>query len=208
MRWTGLRNWNDESLVLRASPSSIAILLVGLLLSACNPHLKWNEQVELQSGEVIVITRTAKFSENWIAGGGGGSFNKGMTIEFDSPDKPDNQTIWSALYVPMILDRDPDTNEWIIVATFYHCNSWHDIGRPALPYTAYRYREGKWLQQSMEPKWIGRDANVIAAVLFDRNAINSSKPIFTLADKKKRLRDRPGIDRAFKEIVDKPTNCS
>ena len=186
----------------------LAVAAGGLWLVVRDPSMNWREEVQLQSGEVIVIQRTAKFSENWIAGGGGGSFNRGMTIEFDSPDKPDNPVIWSGLYVPMILDRDPDTNEWMIIATFYHCDSWYDIGRPALPYTAYRYRGGKWLQQSMEPKWIGRTANVIAIDLADRQAINASKPIFTLANKEKRFRDRPGIDKAFKEIVDKPTNCS
>ena len=179
----------------------------GLWLIAGDARMNWREEVRLQSGEVIVIKRTAKFSENWIAGGGGGSFNRGMTIEFDSSDKPDNPTIWNALYVPMILDRDPDTNEWMIVVTFYHCDSWYDIGRPPFPYAAYRFRGGKWLQQSMEPKWIGRKANVIAVDLADRKYIDASRPVFTLADKEKRLHDRPGIDKSFKEIVDKRTNC-
>lgn len=185
----------------------LSVAGLGLWLAFRDSHLKWNEEVELKSGEVIVIKRTAKFSENWIAGGGGGSFNLGMTIEFKSPDKPDNSAIWSGLYVPMILDRDPDTNEWFIIATFIHCDSWYDIGRPKLPYTAYRYREGKWLQQSIEPKWIGRKANVITPDLFDRKAINASRPVLTLSDKEKRLIDRPGIDKAFKEILNKPTNC-
>lgn len=174
---------------------------LGLWLILHDPDLRWNEEVELQSGEVIVIKRTAKLSENWIAGGGGGAFNKGMTIEFESPDKPDTPAIWSGLYVPMILDRDPDTHEWIIVATFYHCDSWYDIGRPKLPYTAYRYREGKWLQLPMEPKWIGRKANLIAADPFDRKAINASGAIFTLSDKGKRLDDRPGISPEYKKIA-------
>jgi hypothetical protein len=50
--------------VARIGPRAIATLLLGLLLSACDPHLKWNEQVELQSGDVIVIKRTAKFSDD------------------------------------------------------------------------------------------------------------------------------------------------
>lgn len=182
--------------------------VVGLWFIVRDPSMEWREEVQLQSGEVIVVKRTAKFSENWIAGGGGGSFNKGMTIEFASPDKPDTPTIWSGLYVPMIFDRDPDTNEWMIIATFYHCESWYEIGRPALPYTAYRYRGGKWLQQSMEPKWIGHRSNVIAIDLSDRKYTEATRPIFTVVDKEKRFRDRPGIDKSFKEIVDKPTNCS
>lgn len=174
----------------------------GLWLVVRDPRMEWREEVQLQSGEVIVIKRTAKFSENWIAGGGGGSFNRGMTIEFDSPNKPDNPTMWSGLYVPILLNRNPDTNEWIIVATFIHCDSWYDIGRPKIPYTQYQYRGGQWVQQAMDSKWIGREGNVTAMDLSDRKAINASKPIFTLADKEKRLRDRPGISPKYKKIID------
>lgn len=179
----------------------LSVVAWGLWLVVRDPRMEWREEVQLQSGEVIVIKRTAKFSENWIAGGGGGSFNRGMTIEFESPNKNDNPTMWSGLYVPMILDRDPDTNEWTIVATFIHCNSWYDIGRPKLPYTQYQYRGGQWTQQAMDAKWIGRNGNAITPDLFDRKAINASGPIFTLADKEKRIRDRPGISPEYKKIV-------
>ena len=185
----------------------LAVTAGGLWFVVSDPRMSWREEVQLKSGEVIVIKRTAKFSENWIAGGGGGSFNRGMTIEFDSPNKPDNPTIWSGLYVPILLDRDPDTNEWTVVATFFHCDSWYDIGRPKLPYTQYQYRGGQWVQQAIDAKWIGREGNAISPDLFDRKAINASRPIFTLSDKEKRLRDRPGIDRTFKGIVDRSTNC-
>ena len=101
--------------------STIAAALVGLSLAACgDPHMEWNEQVKLQSGEVIVVARTAKFSENWIAGGGGGMmFNKGMTLQIVQPAKPDNPTPWGARFVPIVFDRDPATQEWFIVGTFF-----------------------------------------------------------------------------------------
>ena len=188
--------------------AGVFVVVAALWLVFSDPSMNWHEEVQLQSGDVIVIKRTARFSENWIAGGGGGSFNRGMTIEFDSPDKSYNPTIWSGLYVPMILDRDPDTNEWTIIATFYHCDGWYDIGRPALPYTAYRYREGKWLQQSMEPKWIGRKANVLVTDLASRNAIDSSKPILTVSRKEKEVTDRPSAAPKYKSILDKwTTGC-
>ena len=181
----------------------LAVTAGGLWFVVSDPRMSWREEVQLKSGEVIVIKRTAKFSENWIAGGGGGSFNRGMTIEFDSPNKPDNPTIWSGLYVPILLDRDPDTNEWTVVATFIHCDSWYDIGRPKLPYTQYQYRGGQWVQQAMDAKWIGRNGNAIAPDLFDKKAINFSGPIFTLSAKEKRLQDRPGISPEYKKIVAK-----
>src|ERR1700754_2918280 len=97
-----------------------AALLAGALSACGNAHMEWSEQVKLQSGEVLIVERTAKFKENWIAGGGGGSFNKGMTIRIVQPAKPDYPDPWDALFVPIILDRDPQTSEWFIVVTFFH----------------------------------------------------------------------------------------
>ena len=201
MKFNGLIHWNDELPVGRDCSGSIAILLLSLLLSACDPHLKWNEQVELQSGEVIVIKRTAKFSENWIAGGGGGSFNKGMTIEFVKPNKPDNPTTWSALYVPMVLDRDPETKEWFILATFFHCDSWYDLGRPKLPYTEYHFRNGKWVQLPLNEKWIRREANVLVTDLAYRKVINGSVHVLTLGEKRDAIGSRPTVSQEFRKIV-------
>ncbi len=176
---------------------------LGLWLIFHAPNMHWNEEVQLQTGEVIVIRRTAIFSENPMTAGGAESSNKGMTIEFKSPDKPDNPAMWSGVHVPIILDRDPHTHEWVIVATFYHCGSWHDNGQPTPPYTTYRYRDGKWLQQSMDPSWIGRDANVVAIDISDGRLIRSSNPIFTISDKKKLFLDRPEVSLEYKKVVGK-----
>lgn len=180
----------------------IAAVLVGLLLTACgDPHLNWNEQVKLESGDVIVVARTAKFSENWIAGGGGGSFNKGMTLQIVQPTKPDNPGAWDALFVPIILDRDPETHEWFIVATFFHCDSWYDLGRPKLPYTEYRFRNGRWVQQPLTQKWIGREANVLPADLSNKAAIAQGKPALTV-ERKEAINSDPAISPKFKRVVD------
>ncbi|MBY0467812.1 MAG: hypothetical protein K2Q07_02415 [Burkholderiaceae bacterium] len=176
---------------------------LGLWLIFHAPALQWNEEVQLQTGEVIVIRRTAIFNENPMTGGGDESSNTGTTIEFKSPDKPDNPAMWRGVHVPMILDRDPDTHEWVIVATFHHCESWSNTGRPMPPYMAYRYHEGEWLPQSMEPKWIGRDANVVAIGLSDGRYVNGSNPIFTISDKKKLFLDRPEISLEYKKVIDK-----
>jgi hypothetical protein len=184
-------------------PRCVAIVLAALLLEGCgDPRMDWNEQVKLQSGEVIVIARTAKYSENWIAGGGGGSFNKGMTLQILQPKKPDNPGIWDARFVPIILDRDPESQEWFIVATFFHCDSWYELGRPKLPYTEYRFRGGKWVQQPLTPKWIGRDANVLPADLSNRAAIAETKPALTI-ERKEGIFFNPAMSAKFKRVVDK-----
>lgn len=179
----------------------LSAAFIGLWIVFRDPYLKWNEEVELQSGEVIVIKRTAKFSGNWIAGGGGGSFNKGMTIEFSKPKKPDNPTMWSGLYVPMVLDRDPETNEWFILATFFHCDSWYDLGRPKLPYTEYHFRNGKWVQLPLNEKWLRREANLLVTDLAYRKVINGSVHILTLGEKRDAIGSRPTVSEEFRKIA-------
>lgn len=152
--------------------------LAALMLSACgDPRFEWREQVKLQDGQTILVERSAEFSENWVAGGGGGSVNKGMSLRFVQPLAPDAPAPWSAPYVPMLLDRDPQTQEWVLLATFFHCDSWVALGKPQLPYTEYRYRGSRWVQQPLGSRWIGRTANLLVAdpsrksVMTDRNVL-------------------------------------
>lgn len=185
----------------RAVRLVIAALLLGPALVACgNSRMEWNEQVKLQSGEVIVLARTAKFSENSVAGGGGGSFNKGMTLQIVQPARPDNPSLWDARFVPIVLDRDPQTNEWFIVATFFHCDSWYDLGRPKLPYTEYRYRNGQWRQQPLTKRWIGRGANVLPTDPSDQRAIAEGGPVLTV-ERKDQILSNPAIDPTYKSVV-------
>ncbi len=142
----------------------VMALGVMLWLSGCgDKQSTWSEEVRLQGGETLVVERTAQLRANHIAGGGGGSINEGMTVEIAQPIKPDNPSRWSAKFVPILMDRDPASREWFIVATFFHCDSWYALGRPKLPYTEYRFRGGQWVQQALSPQWIGRAANVLSS---------------------------------------------
>jgi hypothetical protein len=177
-----------------------------LALFGCgDTHLQWNEQVKLNDGEVILITRSAKFSENWVAGGGGGSLNKGMTIQLQQQQKSDSPSLWEGRFVPIVLDRDPDSKEWFIVATFYHCDGWYELGRPKLPYTEYRFRGGTWIQQPLAPKWIGRPANVIPADPSIKSTLSETKPVLTI-ERKDSFFNNPAVLPEYKRIVDSWTS--
>lgn len=186
----------------------LSVAVLSLWLAFRDPYLKWNEEVKLQSGEVIVIRRTAKFSENWIAGGGGGSFNLGMTIDFSNLETSNVPTMWHSLYDPLIIDLDPMTKEWIIIATFIHCDGWYNLGRPSLPYTEYRFQGGKWEQGPLNPHWIGRNGNLLLVDPSERKTITLSGSMVTLARKEKAIYDRPAIPEKYRKIVEKwTTGC-
>ncbi|MGN5476522.1 hypothetical protein ACTMU2_04355 [Cupriavidus basilensis] len=193
---------------IRASFSwSFLLALFMLPISGCgDTTMKWKEQVDLHNNETIIVARTATMAGNWIAGGGGGSINKRMTVKIIEPARPDNPSVWSDHYVPILLDRDPDNGEWFIVATFYHCLEWYDLGRPALPYTEYRFRSGSWVRQSLSAKWIGREVNVLPVDLSESELLKE-KPVLSTEQKRLNL-SRPAIVEKYVRIVGEwKTNC-
>ena len=103
--------------------------------------------------------------------------------------------------MPIILDRDPATEEWFVVATFFHCDSWYELGRPKLPYTEYRFRNGRWVQQPLTPQWIGRAANVLPSDLSNKGVIAETKPVLTV-ERKEGILNNPAISPEYKRVVD------
>lgn len=178
------------------------LLIVGFCLSGCGPKkLAWTEEVKLQSGEVLKTRRTALARPYGQIGGTGGWENEGMTVEVVAPVNTGYPGPWSAKFVPLLLDRDPDTSEWFMVATFYSCTSWYDLGRPKLPYTEFRYRNGQWVQQALSEKLIGREGNMFTGMRY------SGEPNHTLASKGL-LDSNPKIAPKYLRIVTNwQTNC-
>lgn len=180
------------------SPIAVAALAATTaLLGACDARpIEWQEEVRLQSGETIVVKRSARLRANAIAGGGGGSVNEGMTVQIVQPLKPDNPSVWNARFVPLVFDRDPASKEWFMVATFFHCDSWVELGRPKLPYTEYRFKNGQWAQQTLSPQSLGLVAN-----MFTGMGPKGMKD-WTADEKASRLND-PTISPEYKRVTDK-----
>lgn len=175
----------------------VATVASVVALMACGAGVvEWREEVRLASGEIIVVKRTAKLRANAIAGGGGGSINEGMTVEIVQPVKPDNPAAWDAKFVPLLFDRDPVSKEWVMLATFFHCDSWYELGRPKLPYTEYRFTNGQWVQRPLSPQWFGRTANMFTG-MGPRGVKDLS------ADEKASRLNDPTISPKYKSVTDK-----
>lgn len=173
------------------------LLLSALCLFGCGPKkLAWTEEVELQSGEVLNTRRTALAQPFGQIGGTGGWENEGMTVEIIAPIKPGYPAPWSGKFVPLVFDRDPDTNEWFMVATFVSCTSWRSLGRPKLPYTEYRFKNGQWVQEALSEKFIGREGNMFTGM---RSSGETNKTLAT----KRHLKSNPKIAPEFLHVVAK-----
>ncbi len=177
---------------------SVALLLVGCGKS----QIGWKEEVKLQSGEVILVKRTAKSTPLGGIGDPAGWENEGMTVEIIQPLKPDNPPLWDAKFVPLIFDRDPNTKEWFIVATFVTCESWYQLGRPKLPYTEFRAAFGTWRQQALSPHLIGREGNMLTRIH------STGEPDHTVSSKEG-INNIPSTPPEFKRVVEawSPGGC-
>jgi hypothetical protein len=179
----------------------LTLLLATAIASACgNVDVSWKEEVKLADGRIIVVVRTAEGKALGEIGGPGGWRATRMTLEIDHPKVPQQPPRWSERWVPMLLDYDKGTGEWFLVATFYTCIDWYDLGRPRLPYLQYRAREGRWEEVPLDPKLYGRPANMLTGV----NA--RGEPGLVDIDAKER-RKRNAAEE-FRRIVDVwPTSC-
>jgi hypothetical protein len=173
----------------------LTLLLATAALHACgNVDVSWKEEVKLADGQIIIVKRTAEGKALGEIGGPGGWRATRMTLEIDRPELPHKPPAWSERWVPMLFDFDPGTREWFLVATFYTCIDWREMGAPELPYVQYLARDGRWDKVPLDPKLIGRRANLLTGV----NA--RGEPDLVNVEAKER-RDR-GAGKKFRHVVD------
>ncbi len=183
----------------------IAVLaLCALTLTACGDvNLIWSEEVVLSSSKTIVVKRGATGEKLGEIGGSGGWEQKEMWVEIKGePLGVFTPPTWRTAYVPMLLDYDAEKSEWLIVATFYTCQGWTDLGKPKLPYVEYRVAEkSEWRVVPLESELYGRKANMLTGV-----RSGGEPSLVTVPDKT--TRDR-GAGESFRKIVSQwhSNNC-
>lgn len=179
------------------------LILLGLVISARaiwgDKQLKFREEVQLHSGEIIEIDRKITMRPFGEVGGPGGADAVDNSLAVVDSASRLSVPAWrsDAGLVPMLLDQEPVTNEWFIVATFYSCEAWYRLGRPKLPYAEFRLRNGQWQQVELTRALIGRKANVLVRI---RNSTELAR--HTIATKAER-NDDPRIEPSYTSIVGK-----
>lgn len=183
---------------------SLVIALPAVVLAACGNHrIAWTEEVRLSSGEVIDVKRSVTSQQLGEIGGSGGWEAESMSLKIERPKRPSDPAEWSYPYVPVLFDQDPVSHEWFVVATFYTCERWHELGRPKLPYAEWRYHAGQWRRVELSPAHVGRAANMLTSIR------SKGEPDHTLASKEQIMSDRriaPEFRRVFDGWV--PLGCS
>lgn len=167
----------------------------------------FKEEVKLASGEQIVVKRRVVSEVFWEIGGAGGWNAKYNSLEIASPRKPDNPPKWESKIglIPIVFDRDAQTGQWFLLATFYSCDAWYQLGRPKLPYAEFQLRAGQWQQSpELSAKYIGLLPNVFTGM-----RASGEPSLLTLPEKDRRDKATPlPLDSKFNKIVDQwSTGC-
>jgi hypothetical protein len=136
-----------------------ALFCFGCDFSPRSVELTWNEPVQVANGETVQVQRhVTMFHERQLGGGSSAPIYNSSTIDLvGAAEFP----TWNAPMVPIVLDRDPGTGEWIVVAGIDGCSFWARNGRPRPPYWAFRLRGGEWYRDSVPESFIGRPANLL-----------------------------------------------
>lgn len=141
----------------------MVIGVMGMLTGCGQVDLKWSEEVQLDDGQIVIIKRTAKGEKQGELGGPGGWEQTEMSLELEKADQGMPFLIWRTAYVPILLDYQASEKIWSVVATFYYCQGWYDLGRPKLPYVEYQSKNGgPWTIVPLEERLIGRKTNLLA----------------------------------------------
>lgn len=182
----------------------VLTMIAASQLTACSKsNFKWTEDVLLQDGQQITITRALEGLEAFGGiGDAGGTEHKASTIAFAPGLAGAPTATLSTHFNPMVLNQTPQ-GQWYVLAIIQMCEDWKQIGYPKLPYTQYNWVNGAWQQVPLDPVHIGEKANLLVAV----RRKSGEPPHHTLASKRARD-DAADMFSEYHEIVSRwETNC-
>ncbi len=154
----------------------LLIVFFVIFVSGCGGNLekKWKEEVVLSDGRVIWVERTARMRTGGEIGGPGFLDNLHSTI-YASSQLGLPALKWEFPFAPILLDYNSAEKKWIIVATFYDCDSWNKLGRPKLPYVQYVQDARGWKTIPLDSELIGRKSNLISGIVRNELDVVSNK---------------------------------
>jgi hypothetical protein len=167
--------------------------------------MTWTETVSLSSGETVTIERHVRFRTYSVFGLGGQSSGPLDEVDRIAMIGARGFVAWTAPIRPMLLDRDPDTNEWIVVAADEQggpANLWADNGRPCPPQWAFRLRDGQWFIQPVPVNLLGRRPNLLVdlRVSDDAKFSRASFPAEVVARKRAQMEFNRGVSIDMRSV--------
>ncbi len=182
-------------------PTACCTLFVCLLLAGCEKHVKWQEEVKLSTGEIIVIDRDVKHAGGGAAWPQGqGSIPREHLIRFRYPAQTGPLIEWRstklspATYaeLPLVLDVGAN-NTWIIFTHFWE--------KGCRVYVKYLFQNGAWNEIPLSEDIETHSTNLFLAAGGVRR-----DGLISLAEKAKE-NSSPGYTPDYKQVGPKRKTC-
>jgi hypothetical protein len=143
-----------------AVPLATATVLF-MFISSKGSHVRqWTEDVQLDGNDQIQIERTAEFRiahKTWNGTIVSANMSQ-ATIEFSGPLS--QLPRWEDHLTPLVLYHDVKTQEWVIVATSFACETWAWRNKPNPPYWEYRATSDGWRETPLSTSSLNRQTNL------------------------------------------------
>jgi hypothetical protein len=151
---------------MHASRLTLLCVLTLTLVGCSRMSESWKEEVRLSDGRLIVVKRTAKGRiTRDMAMRATGWIPRETTVRIGQVDGAAKPPVWRSDLIPVVMDYDPASSTWSVVATYMWCSTWYDMGRPVSPYVQYISVGGEaWRVVPLQPALVGRRANLLTHI--------------------------------------------
>jgi hypothetical protein len=145
---------------------SLLCTLVLTMVGCSRMSESWKEEVRLSDDRLIVVKRTAKGRiTRDMAMRATGWIPRETTLRIAQIDGAAKPPVWRSVLIPVVMDYDPASSTWSVVATYMFCDTWYDMGRPASPYVQYVSVSGEaWRVVPLQAGLVGRRANLLSHI--------------------------------------------
>jgi len=161
-------SWFKRHKYLCVTSGFIILVIVGLLI-IFNPNQskQWEEEVLLGNGAIVWVDRTANYMKTNF-GQEGQLRIEALTLSVRPNEVALSPPIWKEAAVPVLLDYDEEMGGWYVVATYIMSSTWHEWGRPEIPYRKYIVENGKWVVAPLNISLLGRRTNLFSGFMREK----------------------------------------
>lgn len=158
---------------MRCMPAVIMRVLAACIVTAlvsCGAginKMRWQESVLLADGSVIQVERFVQFAWQRSFGVSGQTGEGEQHAELRFLGTLNGLPPWSAPLMPILIDRDGPTGEFVLITVRLSCDYWNRHGEPNPPYWTFRLRGGAWQPSAIPESFYGRRPNLFFA--YDSN---------------------------------------
>jgi hypothetical protein len=167
-------------------------------MSACTPRSNsWTEEVELSSGEVVIVERHEKYHSNRELSGYNNVWIESSKVSVKTSSTAPVPPSLTANEFLIRLDFDLAKQQWYAIGFVEDCYRAQREGLGTRPYHEYILASGTWSRRPVSPEHVGATSNLLISKKLAEEA-----PAVKL-DEKKRADSSVSRPDYLKRVLDK-----